>query len=255
MNGTKVVQRNWVVMRRIWRSQLFFSFLNPALYLGAMGLGIGALISSRSPGAFGEGGYLGFFSTGMLAAGTMQTAVFESSWPIMSKITWQRNYEAMLATPLRVTNLFLGELGWLFLRLCAVAGPFFLVMLAFRIPQRPLAILALPAALLTGLGFGAAMMGYAGVITNSNYFSTVFRFVITPLFLFSGTFFPLDRMPPWVRTVANATPLYHGIELVRGFTLYGISLGAVVWHAGYLLVFLGAGTLVGIRIFRKKLQQ
>ena len=255
MNGTKVVQRNWVVMRRYWRSSLFFSFLNPVLYLGAMGLGIGVLIASRSPGAFGEGGYLGFFSTGMLAAGTMQTAVFESSWPIMSKITWQRNYEAMLATPLRVSNLFFGELTWLLVRLCTVAVPFFLVMLAFRIPRQPLTFLALPAALLTGLGFGAAMMGYAGVIKNSNQFSTVFRFVITPLFLFSGTFFPLDRMPSWIRTVANVTPLYHGIELVRGFTLYGISPGEVAWHVGYLIAFLGTGTFAGIRIFQRKLEQ
>jgi lipooligosaccharide transport system permease protein len=255
MNGAKVVQRNWMVVRRYWRGSLFFSFLNPTLYLAAMGLGIGALVASRSPNAFGEGGYLGFFSTGMLAAATMQTGTFESSFPIMSKITWQRNYEAMLATPLQVRNLFLGELGWLVLRLSAVAVPFFLVMLAFRVPRQPYAVLAIPAAVLTGLGFGAAVMSVAGKLKSSQDFSAIFRFVITPLFLFSGTFFPLDRMPSWIRTVANFTPLYHGIALVRGFTVYGISVAAVLGHTAYLVAFLAAGTYVGVRIFKKKLVQ
>jgi lipooligosaccharide transport system permease protein len=255
MNEAKVVQRNWTVARRYWRGSLIFSFLSPTLYLAAMGLGVGALVAQRSPGAFGEFGYLPFFATGMLAAATMQTGTFESSFPIMSKITWQRNYEAMLATPLGVINLFLGELGWLTIRLSMVAVPFFVVMSAFRVPKRPTAILAIPAAVLTGLAFGAAIMALSAKLKTSGGFSSVFRFVITPLFLFSGTFFPLDRLPPWIKTVANATPLYHGIELVRGLSLYGISLRAAAWHIAYLVGFLCLGTFVGIRLFKKKLVQ
>jgi lipooligosaccharide transport system permease protein len=249
----KIIVRNWLGYQRYWRGALIFSFLNPILFLLAMGLGIGALVTRTSPEAFGEVGYLAFFSTGMLAATCMQTGVFESSFPIMAKMTWQKNYEAMLATPLQVANLVFGEIWWLCLRLLMVGVPFFLVMLGFGVAKQPMAPLAIPATVLCGVACGTTMMAYTATLDTDANFASVFRFVLTPLFLFSGTFFPLDQLPSWVGIVANLTPLYHGIELVRGFMLYGISLPEVALHAAYLVALLLISGRFAMKTFVRRL--
>jgi lipooligosaccharide transport system permease protein len=249
----RVLHRNALVYRRYWRGSLFFSFLSPLLFVGAIGLGVGALVAQRSPEAFGPGGYLAFFSTGMLAAAAMNTATFESSWPISSKFNWGRNYEAMYATPLRVADLFFGEMAWVTLRLFMVAIPFYAVMWAFGVPALPTAPLAIPAAVLTGAAFAAAMTAYSATVETGDSFSWFFRFVITPLFLFSGTFYPLDRLPGWVEGVAAATPLYHGIELVRGLVIYGTGPFEAALHLGYLAAFFAVASAIGIRNYTKKL--
>lgn len=248
-----MVERNFLVYRRAWRATLMFGFVTPMLFLGAIGFGIGALVNRQDPNAFGGVSYLEFFATGLLVSSCMNTGSFESAWPILGKFVWQRNYEAMLSTPLQVPNLFFGELAWMTLRLSLVAVPFFLVMAVFGVVNRPEAIFAIPVAVLTGLGFGAAIMSYTATIEQDNKFNGLFRFIITPLFLFSGTFFPLDALPSWIRVVANFTPLYHGIELARGLTIQHLSFAGGVWHLGYLLVFLGAGCVIGLRTYAKRL--
>jgi lipooligosaccharide transport system permease protein len=154
---------------------------------------------------------------------------------------------------MRVANLVFGEIWWLTLRLLMVATPFFLVMLGFGVAEQPLAPLAIPATVLCGAACGTAMMAYTATLETDANFASVFRFVLTPLFLFSGTFFPLDQLPTWVRVVANLTPLYHGIELVRGFTLYGISLPTASLHIAYLVVLLAISTRLAMRTFVKRL--
>lgn len=253
MSYTKVVRRNGLVYKHIWKGTLLFTFLNPILYLGAIGFGIGELVSRRSPDAFGKGGYLAFFATGLLASTCMNAASFESSWPILQKLTRGRTYEAMLATPLQTKDVVLGELAWITLRLTTVASAFFIVMMAFGVVRAPAAVLAIPAAVLTGLGFSAVIMAYSAAAENSNDISSMQRFVIQPLFLFSGTFFPLDALPSWIRAVANITPLYHGIELVRGLTLSGISVAEAAWHLVYLLAFLAVSIMLAHRAFRRRL--
>lgn len=253
MNAARVVQRNSLVFWRMWKWNAIFAFLNPMLFLGAMGYGIGTLVSRQNADAFGDVGYLAFFSTGMLAATCMQSGAFAASYPIKSKITWQKNYEAMLATPLGVRDLFLGELGWIACTLSLVAVPFFMVIAAFGVPESPLGVLSIPVAILVGLGFGAAVMAFTATIESDSGYNWLFRFVITPLFLFSGTFFPIDSLPSWARVIANVVPTYHGIELIRGLNFGGLSLGATVWHLGYLIGFLGLGIVVGIRQFDRKL--
>ncbi|HYI46295.1 MAG TPA: ABC transporter permease [Actinomycetota bacterium] len=253
MNATKVVHRNYLVFWRGWRSSAVFSFLNPLLFLGAMGFGIGTLLGRENMAAFGGVGYLEFFSTGMLAATCMQSATFAATYPIMAKIRWYRNYEAMLSTPLQVRDLFFGELAWISLTQAIVAIPFFLVMVAFGVPETPLAILAIPVAVLVGLNFGAAVMAYTATLESDTSYNWLFRFVITPLFLFSGTFFPIDDLPRWAASIANAIPLYHGIELIRGLTFGDLEPGAAAWHLAFLVVFFGVATAVGIRNFHRRL--
>lgn len=233
----RVLQRNLLVYRRTWRGSLFFTFLQPFLFLTAMGLGLGTLLNNRDTAQLGGVPYISFLAPGLLAAACMQTAIFECSWPILSKIRWGRNYEAMLATPLDVDDLLVGELGWMAVRLATVSGAFLVIVAAFGLASSPLTMLALPAAILTGLAFAAAMIAYTATARNDSGFNVVFRFVMTPLFLFSGVFFPVEQLPDAVQWIAQATPLYHGADLVRGLTLGDIGPVEGAVHVGYLAAF------------------
>ncbi len=211
----RVVQRNALVYRRVWRGSVFFSFLQPTLYLLAMGVGLGAMVDRG--GAVLPGGlpFLTFLGPGLLAAACMQTATFESGYPILGKMTWQRNYEALNATPMRIVDIVLGELTWIALRLFTVAAAFTAVLAAFGVVTDARALVAVPAAVLTGLAFSAPIMAYAATLRNGANFNVLWRFIITPLFLFSGVFFPVGRLPHPLQAVAAFTPLYHGVQLVR----------------------------------------
>ena len=136
----------------------------------------------------------------------MQTATFESTYPIMNKIMWGRNYEAMLSTPLQIRNIVWGELGWSAFRIGSLAVVFLVVLFLFGVPRSPLAILAIPFSILIGVAFSACLIAFTATQKNDVGFSAIFRFVINPLFLFSGTFFPLTQLPEAApaRRVADA---------------------------------------------------
>lgn len=249
----RIVERNARVYRRVWRGSLFSSFLQPTLFLLAMGVGLGTLVDRGGAPLPGGVPFLHFLAPGLLAAACMQTASFESSFPVMGKMTWQRNYEAITTTPVGVAPLVVGELAWIAVRLSMVATAFMLVLVGFGVPRSPRAILAIPSAVLTGMAFSAPIAAYAATLTNSNNFSALFRFGITPLFLFSGVFFPLTRLPEPLQIVAWATPLFHGVELVRGLTLGTLS---PAWpaHVLYLAALTATGGAIAVRTFGHKLR-
>jgi lipooligosaccharide transport system permease protein len=250
--SARVLQRNLLVYRRTWRGSLFGSFLTPLLYLTAMGIGLSRLMANGGSSALGGVPYLDFLGPGILASSCMQTASFESTYPIMGKISWRRNYEAILATPMEVHHLLIGELSWIGFRMTTMATVFMVVLTLFGIPRSPLALLAIPAAVLTGLAFAAPIIAFSATRQNDSGFAALFRFIINPLFLFSGTFFPVSRLPDAVEWVAAATPLYHGVALVRGAVLDSMPS---TWplHLAYLLVFLGATAYVAYRLLRRRL--
>jgi lipooligosaccharide transport system permease protein len=250
MNATKIMRRNSLVAWRAWRSSFFLSVLGPVMFLTAMGLGLGSLV--REKAAFGGVEYLDFFATGMLAASCMQTGTFTATYPIMSKITWQRNYEAMLASPLEVRDIFLGEIGWSGVVLAQVSIPFFAVMSLFGVFDSLQALLAIPIVILLGLACAAPIMAFTATLETDQAYTWLWRLVITPLFLLSGTFFPIDELPAWGKVVAQATPLFHGVELVRQVTIYDVHLSAL-WHLVYLIALLTAGTVIGIRKLEERL--
>lgn len=239
--AARVFQRNWLVYRRLWHRSLAFGFLMPILFLTAMGLGLGGLMSAADASAFGGIPYLSFVGTGLLGATAMQTATFESTYPIMNKIMWGRNYEAMLSTPLGTRHLVIGELAWVGFRLGTIAVVFMAALLLFGVVETPLAVLAVPVVVLVGLGFAAWLIAFTATQKNDVGFSAVFRFVINPLFIFSGTFFPLTQLPEQVQWVAWATPLFQGVELIRGLILDRLDLVAGAAHLAYLVVFLAIG--------------
>jgi len=251
--ATHLFHRNWLVYKRIWYRSLFFGFLQPFMFLAAMGLGVGALLARSNPNAFGPVGYIGFLGPGLLGSTVMQTASFESTYPIMNKIMWGRNYEAILASPLSTRNVVIGELAWIGFRIASISTIFLGVLAIFGITRSPLALLAIPVAALTGLGFSSWLIAFAATQTNDIGFSWVYRFVINPLFLFSGTFFPLTQMPQAIQVIAWLTPLFHGVELMRGLILGSLDLGAAPWHLAYLLAFFTIGLILADRSLARRL--
>jgi lipooligosaccharide transport system permease protein len=251
--ATRVLQRNLLVYRRTYRGSIFSSFVTPLLYLTAMGLGLGQLVT-RDTSSLPGGDYLSFLGPGIMAAACMQSAVFESTFPIMGKIMWRRNYEAMLATPIEVRHILGGELLWIGFRMVLISSVFLVVLTLFRIPTSPLALLAVPACVLLGVAFSAAIISFAATQRNDAGFAWMFRFIINPLFLFSGTFFPLSQLPDWIEWIAAATPLYHGVALTRGAVLGDPgTLASWPLHVAYLVIFAAVFAVVAHRLLGRRL--
>jgi lipooligosaccharide transport system permease protein len=249
----RVWHRNWLVYRRLWHRSLAFGFLQPVLFLTAMGIGIGALLTPEDLSAFGGFDYITWLGPGLLAAMAMQTATFESTYPIMNKIMWGRNYEAMLSTPLQIRNIVWGELAWSAFRIGTLAVVFLVVLYLFGIPQSPLAVLAIPFTILIGLAFSSCLIAFTATQKNDVGFSAVFRFIINPLFLFSGTFFPLTQLPEPVQFIAWLTPLFHGVQLVRGSILGTLEPIPAVLNFTYLLVMFGIGAWLAERNLTRRM--
>jgi lipooligosaccharide transport system permease protein len=217
-----------------------------------MGVALGAFVPNLAE--FGGISYLAFLAPGLLAAQAMQTATIESSWPLLAGFRWLKTYTGAMATPLRPRDITIGHLYWLVVRLGIVTGIFMLVMLAFGAITTPLALLAWPASILTGLAFGMPMAAWTATRKTGESFPVVFRFVITPLFLFSGTFFPIERLPDLIRPLAWLTPLYHGVALTRDLALGGqLDLPALLLHLAVLLALVAVGTFFALRTFQRRL--
>jgi lipooligosaccharide transport system permease protein len=249
----RVLEHNALVYRRTFRGTLFTTFLSPVLFLTAMGLGLGALVDRQGTAQLGGVSYLAFLAPGLLAASSMQTGAFENTFPVMAKTTWWKTYDAMLATPLRVRDLVLGDLGWSAIRLTISATAFVAVMMLFGAIAPAGALLALPAAVLTGMAFACPIFAFSATQKKDNAFSVLFRFVITPLFLFSGTFFPIEQLPDVIEPVAWVTPLYHGVALTRGLALGTLdpTMGAI--HLAVLLAFIGGGLALAFVALRRRM--
>lgn len=228
------------------------SFFTPLFFLASMGLGLGSLVN-RGSGGVGGLPYIDYLAPGLLAATTMQVAAFECMYPILGKILWDRIYDAMLATPLAVRDLLAGELAWVTLRLLMVASIFWCVMAVFGVAHTPESLLAIPAATLNGLAFAAPIMAFTATQRSDSAFSTIFRFVITPLFLLGGAFFPISKLPLALQAVAWASPLAHGVELCRGLVLGNVVPGEAVLHVTVLLAYTIAGVAIARPLLARRL--
>jgi lipooligosaccharide transport system permease protein len=237
--------------KRTWRSSVVTSFLIPVLYLAAMGVALGSLIDKHSHGVGGVS-YLAFLAPGLLAGTCMQIGTNDATYPVMGAIKWMRTYLAQLAAPLDVYDVLLGHLAWIAARLGIVVSIYLAIMGAFGVIYSPWAILALPAGVLTGMAFAAPISAFAATLDTDAPISTLYRFAIIPLFLFSGTFFPISQLPVWLQVVAHLTPLYHGVALCRDLTL-----GQVGWadlgHVAYLCACTTVGYAAGRRNFARRL--
>lgn len=247
-----VTAHHFLVYRRTWRGSIISRFLSPLFFLLAMGLGLGALVDDSAGGVDGVP-YLQYVVPGILAMQAMMTAFGESTYAVMGYIKWNQMYAAMLATPLRVVEVLGGHLALVAFHLFTGSLIFVLVAAPFGAFASWWVLLAVPVALLTGLAFAVPMFAYAARLDNDNGFSILFRFVVTPLMLFSGTFFPVDQLPVWMQPIAWVTPLWHGVELSRDAatgTGPGL-LGAV--HLAVLLGYVAVGWVLARREFTRRL--
>jgi lipooligosaccharide transport system permease protein len=250
-----VVEREARIYRRLWRGNFFSSFLGPFLYLGAMGLGLGGLVSAAGRNVEGLP-YLEFVAPGLLAATVMQNAAAESLWPVMGGLRWSRHFHAMVAAPLAAGDVYVGYLVWQALRLTLNAVVFLIVASLLGAVTSPLGVLAVPFAVLTGVAIAAPLMAFSATQDEESSFPLVLRLGIMPLFLFSGTFFAVEQLPAAVQPLVWLSPLWHGIELCRAATTGRLAdLGPVLVavHLAALAALVVAGTTVGVRIFRRKL--
>jgi lipooligosaccharide transport system permease protein len=244
----------WMInYRRTWQGTIYSSVLNPVLYLGAMGLGLGKLVDQHSTASLGGVSYLAFLAPGLLAAAAMQTAIGEATYPILASVKWLKTYQAAVASPLRPVDLFRGHLLFTAFRLVMNTVIFLIVMVAFGAVSSAWAIATIPAALLTGLAFAAPIEAFAITCEKDTSFSLIFRFGMIPLFLFSGTFFPVTQLPVVIRPLAYITPLWHGVDLCRTLSLGTAQLGPSLLHVAYLVAVTVIGVYAGGRTYRRRL--
>jgi lipooligosaccharide transport system permease protein len=222
------------------------------VYLLALGWGLGQFLNDVTV----EGqtvDYLTFVAPGLLAATAMQLSTFESSWPVLSAIKWDRQYHAMLASPLRVRDILLGHQTFIAARLLMTSTVYLVVITAFGAVESPLAILAIPVAVLVGLAFSAPIAAWAAHTENEVSFVAIFRFVILPMFLFSGTFFPISTLPRALELIAYVTPLWHGVNLCRQLTLGDLDPWLALLNVAYLILVVTVGLALARYTYRKRL--
>ncbi|MFF4270141.1 ABC transporter permease [Streptomyces sp. NPDC001536] len=240
--------RYWLsVYRQTWQASLYVSVVNPLLYLGALGLGLGTLVDRTGNSPIDGTRYLDFVAPAVLALHAMVTTTGECSFPVYRVIREDSAYRAAVATPLRPRDLLHGHLVFVAMRLTVNAVLFLTVMSALGAVKSPLALLALPAAVLTGLAFAAPIEAWTLAVRDMNALNYIFRFAMTPLMLFSATFSPLSTMPEWLRAVAYATPLWHGVSLCRMLSLGDPRPVTAVANVAYLTVF----GLIGVALARR----
>jgi lipooligosaccharide transport system permease protein len=249
----RVFEHRFMSYRRTFRASIFSSFLSPILFLTAMGIGLGTYVSDSA--AIGGVPYLVFLAPGLLAATAMQSASFEATFPIMAGLIWTRIFHGMSATPISPRDIALGNLAWIVARLALITTIFTIVIVAFGAAESPLVVLAIPAAILTGMAFAAPIAAFSATQKTPDRFSTIFRFGITPLFLFSGTFFPISSLPAALQAFAWLTPLFHGVALTRALSLGTIAdepVAAAI-HVIYLTTCVVVGSWLTIRTIGARL--
>jgi len=237
--------------KRVWRGTAVTSVVTPVVYLLALGVGLGVFVD-RSADLPNGISYLAFVAPGLMAATAMQMATFEASFPVLAAIKWDRQYHAMLATPLRVRDVILGHQAYFTFRLILTATVYFVVIAAFGAVESPLGVLAIPVTVLVGLAFTAPLAAWAAHTQTEVSFIAIFRFVILPMFLFSGTFFPISSLPKALEVIAWFTPLWHGVTLCRDMTL-GNVVPADLLHVAYLLAFIAAGLVAAKITYSRRL--
>lgn len=248
----RVVERETIVFRRLWRGMVFTSVVAPVLFLAAMGIGLGGMIDARSR-LVGGFSYLIFIAPGLLAASAAQSAAGEALWPVLGGVKWVRNFHGAVATPISSFAVQCGVLAWCVVRTMGTAAVFLIVASLFGAVPSGWGVLGIPAAGLCALAFAAPLSAFAISQDSDAAFGLIMRIGIVPLFLFSGTFFPISQLPAAIRPVAAISPLWHGVELCRAATTGTFHATALVVHVVVLLGFVAGGLIVGRRTFANRL--
>lgn len=239
----KVLERNVIVYRRNW-TIIVSGFFEPIFYLLGIGFGLGTLV-----GDVGDIPYAAFVAPGLMATAAMNGAIFESTFNVFFKLKYAKTYDAIVATPMAIGDVAVGEVGWSLIRGGLYATGFLVVMVLLGLARSPLAILAIPGALLVGFAFAAVGMAVTTWMRTWQDFDLVFV-IILPLFLFSATFYPLSAYPEPIATIVGLTPLFQGVDLLRQLTTGAIEPTFVV-----RIAYLVAMGLAGLAVVSSRLDR
>jgi lipooligosaccharide transport system permease protein len=249
----RVLAHDVTVFKRQWQGFVFSAFVQPLLYLAAMGVGLGSYVD-KSSGSVGGVSYLEFVAPGLLAAIAFQSAVGHSLWPVMGGWKWDKRYLAMLATPITPAEILDAHVAWEVLLVGASSVVFLLVAAALGGIASWWALFALPLVLLLAAAVTALLSALSAHLEEDRLFPVIMRVGVLPLFLFSGTFFPTSQLPGGVRLLAPISPLYHGVEVARAaMTGHARSAGALVLHVAVLLGVFFVGRWLARREFTRRL--
>ncbi len=248
----RVVEREARVFARLWRGMVFSTVVSPVLFLAAMGLGLGGLVKAHTGNVAGLS-YLDFVAPGLMVASAMQIAANEAMWPVLGAVKWVKNFHATVATSITPGELAVGYLLWIMIRAIGASTVFLIVAALLGAVPSAWGVLAIPAAALCAAAFSAPLAAYSVRLDSDISFPVIMRIGVLPLFLFSGTFFPISQLPGWLRPLAAVSPLWHGVELARGATTGTLNVGADVVHVAVLVACVGAGLLWARRTFTQRL--
>jgi lipooligosaccharide transport system permease protein len=243
-----VLERHLYLYRRLWRGSVFSFFLLPTLFLLSIGLGVGGYVGDV------EGvDYVSWVAPGLLASTAFQIGVSESTYGILADFTWVGGLHTMRGTRVSIRDMVNGWLLYVLFVLHLAVLVFLGVMAAFGAVHSPWVLLALPVSALVALAGAAPTTAFSATVRNDGYFQFLFRVVVIPATLFSGVFFPVERMPGVLRPLAYLSPLWHGVELNRAAALGGAPAWPVAAHVGCLAAWIVAGWVWAQVAFRRRL--
>lgn len=247
-----VVEGMWTWYRRNWRATVVSSVVQPVLFLLALGFGFGSQV--RPGEATGGLEYVVYLAPALLVATSVQIAAAESTYPILSAFKWQQTYLAIAASPITPPQIFAGHLAWVGIRLTVSGAAYLVVAGLLGALTGPGVVLSLLASVLAGLALAAPVAAWAATLrSEGQQFNALFRFVLMPMTLFAGTFFPVEQLPAWLRPLAWVTPLWHGTELSRGAAFGGLPPLAALGHVAVLVAVVAVGAWFGARSFTRRL--
>lgn len=250
----RVTSWHLATYRRLWRLNMLSSFVQPMLYLLGLGVGVGALVdrNAASTAALGGVSYVAFVAPGLMVTAAMAVCANDSMWPVMAGLTWSRGYHGIAATPLDARDVVLGHAAWMAVRSGITAG---LVAIALALFPDTRSWGLAPAVLVSmavGVAFAMPIMAFSINAEMDGSFAAIQRFVIIPLFLFGGAFYPLSQLPEVVQWAARVAPLWHGVVVARGLTTGSVGWAAL-GHVAYVLAWAAAGIAVAVPRLRRRL--
>lgn len=247
----RVWQRNFIVYQKIWKINFLPPLLEPLLYIAAFGVGLGVLVGQIDY----EGArlsYVEFIAPGLLAVAMMQNAFFETTYTSFVRMYYQKTFDAIMATPLSLEEVIAAEIVWGATKALFATVAMQAVLSVLGLIHYPYALLVLPVAFLGGVAFGAVGMLFTGVTPTIDVFNLPIFLFITPMFLFSGTFFPLTQLPEWAQKMAYIFPLTHLVKVTRSLCLGSPGL-EICWNLAYLIVFSGIFFPLALWAMRRRL--
>jgi lipooligosaccharide transport system permease protein len=247
----RVWQRNLIVYRQNWKISFLPPLLEPLLYLAAFGVGLSGLIGNlRYRGE--EISYVAYLAPSLIAINIMNSAFFENTYASFVRMYYQKMFDGMMATPLTVEEIITGEIAWGATKSLIGTVIMMAVISLFGLLRYPESLLILPLSFLAGFAFGSVGMFFTGITPNIELFNLPMFLFITPMFLFGGTFFPIDALPSWAQTAALAFPLTHLVNAVRDAGLGHIG-PHFWWGLAYLSIFAAFFFPVSVRRMRRRL--